>query len=134
MAEDAPEKVVALSCIGQGVENQSWANALRGASGLKVFRAENKSQLAGVITVFLPSSPNPHPSCFMGDIPKYLPDEVMAWMSVTLLRLVTSPPRTFPVKEAGLGWFAKVENLILLLTTLKPGCYRVQLFPFCSFS
>lgn len=40
---------------------------------------------------------------------------------VTLLRLVPSPRRTFPVSEAGLGWFAKVENLILLLFTMKPG-------------
>lgn len=40
---------------------------------------------------------------------------------VTLLRLVPSPRRTFPVSEAGLRWFAKVENLVLLLITMKPG-------------
>lgn len=62
----------------------------------------------------------------MGDIPKYLPrwgDGIDVWH---FWKLVTSPFRTFPENEAGLGWFARVENVILLLTTLKPGCYRVQ--------
>lgn len=69
----------------------------------------------------------PGPSCFTGDIPKPPWErwwQRCLWHLWGLQHHITR--RTFPVNKAGLRWFAKVENLILLLTTLKPDAIDLE--------